>query len=80
MLSENHDLFHELPEYAGRIDHLKANDERFARLFSEYHQINGEVERIELNNEGHADFYVEDLKKKRLYLKDTLYEILRKQH
>lgn len=80
MLGENHDLFHELPEYADRIDQLKSHDDRFASLFNEYHQVNSEVERIELNNEGHSDFYVEDLKKRRLHLKDTLYAILKGQH
>ena len=32
MLGENHDLFHELPEYADRISRLRANDDQFARL------------------------------------------------
>ena len=77
MLGDNHDLFHELPEYADHINQLKVNDEHFADLYREYHQVNSEVERIEENNEGHADFYVEDLKKRRLHLKDVLYTILR---
>ena len=77
MLGDNHDLFHELPEYSDRINQLKVNDQHFADLYKEYHQVNSEVERIEENNEGHADFYVEDLKKRRLHLKDALYAILR---
>lgn len=77
MLGENHDLYHELPDYKDRIDALRAGNDRFARLFDEYHQVNREVERIEENNEGHADAYVEDLKKKRLHLKDALYALLR---
>jgi uncharacterized protein YdcH (DUF465 family) len=77
MLGENHDLFHELPEYAHRISQLRANDDQFARLLDEYHQVNQEVERIEEHNEGHADFYVEELKKQRLHLKDALYDRLR---
>lgn len=76
MLGENHDLFHELPEFVDRIDQLKTRNGQFARLFDEYHQVNREVERIEENNEGHADAYVEDLKKQRLHLKDTLFAIL----
>ncbi len=78
MLGDNHDLFHELPEYQDRISELVTNDARFARLFDEYHEINREVERIEETNEGHSDFYVEELKKKRLYLKDALYSTLRR--
>ena len=77
MLGDNHDLFHELPEYADRISRLKATHEHFARLFEDYHRVNSEVERIEENHEGHSDFYIEDLKKQRLHLKDELYAILK---
>jgi uncharacterized protein YdcH (DUF465 family) len=77
MLGDNHDLFHELPEYAERIIQLKTTDGHFAQLFAEYHRVNSEVERIEQNNEGHSDAYVIELKKKRLYLKDALYAMLR---
>lgn len=76
MLGENHDLFHELPEFVDRIDQLKTRNGQFAQLFDEYHQVNREVERIEENNEGHSDTYVEDLKKQSLHLKDTLFVIL----
>jgi uncharacterized protein YdcH (DUF465 family) len=77
MLGENHDLFHELPEYVNRINQLKVSNGSFAKLFEEYHQVNSEVERIEENNEGHSDAYVLDLKKRRLHLKDALYTMLR---
>lgn len=77
MLGDNHDLFHELPEYSDRINQLKLNNEHFADLYRKYHEVNSEVERIEENNEGHSDFYVEDLKKRRLHLKDALYSLLK---
>ncbi|PIE83365.1 MAG: GTP-binding protein [Candidatus Contendobacter odensis] len=77
MLGESHDLFHEFPEYKNRIAELKAEDSRFAQLYDEYHQINDEVERTELQIENHSDFYTEDLKKQRLHLKDEIYAILR---
>ena len=47
---ESHDLFHEFPEYKDRIAELKAADSRFAELYDEYHVVNGEVERIELQS------------------------------
>lgn len=77
MLGESHDLFHEFPEYRDRIAELKAADLRFAKLFDEYHAINDEVERIELQLETPSDFYTESLKKQRLHLKDEIYTILR---
>lgn len=78
MIGENHDLFHELPEYKEHIANLKATDPLFSSLYDDYHVVNAEVERIELQIETPSDVYTEDLKKKRLHLKDELYAILRK--
>jgi uncharacterized protein YdcH (DUF465 family) len=77
MLGESHDLFHEFPEYKDRIAELKAADPRFAGLYEEYHRVNDEVERIELQIETPSDMYTETLKKRRLHLKDEIYAILR---
>lgn len=73
MLGESHDLFHEFPEYQNRIAELKAADPHFTELYDEYHTVNDEVERIELQIETPSDFYTETLKKKRLHLKDEIY-------
>lgn len=78
MLGESHDLFHEFPEYKDRISDLKSADPKFAQLYDEYHTVNDEVERIELEIETPSDMYTETLKKKRLHLKDEIYAILRK--
>lgn len=78
MLGENHDLFHELPEYQARIADLKTADPQFLKLYDDYHTVNAEVERIELQIETPSDAYTETLKKRRLHLKDELYALLRK--
>jgi uncharacterized protein YdcH (DUF465 family) len=78
MLGESHDLFHEFPEYQDRIAELKDTDPGFAHLYEEYHAVNNEVERIELQIETPSDIYTETLKKKRLHLKDEIYAILRR--
>jgi len=77
MLGESHDLFHEFPEYKDNLAALKAADARFAQLYDEYHVVNDEVERIELQIETPSDVYTETLKKRRLHLKDEIYAILR---
>jgi len=76
MLGEKHDLHHEFPEYEQLIHDLKMNNAHFARLFGDYHEVEHEVRRIEEGVEVRADHYVEDLKKKRLLLKDQLYHML----
>lgn len=74
---DQHDLHHEFPEYQDRIHTLKVSNGHFARLFDEYHDVNRHVVRVEVNAELATDFELEDLKKRRLKLKDELYEILR---
>nr|WP_319386648.1 YdcH family protein [uncultured Roseibium sp.] len=71
-----HELHEEFPEAADAIHTLKANDAHFSRLADEYHTINREVHRIETNVEPAADEVLEDLKKKRLHLKDQIAAML----
>ncbi len=78
MTIEKHDLVHELPEYRDLIHELKMQDNHFARLFDEYHETDHEIHRIETNAEITSDEYLEELKIKRLRLKDELFEIIKK--
>jgi uncharacterized protein len=78
MLSDHHDLAHELPEFKDQIHNLKMNDAHFARLFEQYDEINKEVLRIEKEVEAASDERLEDLKKQRLSLKDEMVEMLQK--
>jgi uncharacterized protein YdcH (DUF465 family) len=77
MLGEKHDLIYEFPEYRERINELKATNAEFAEKFAQYHELEHEIHRIEVADEAHSDFYMEDLKKRRLLLKDELYDMLR---
>ena len=73
---EKHDLIHELPEHRERIHELKMNNRHFAKIFDEYHEIDHEIHRIEEGIETPSDDYVEELKKKRLHMKDELFSML----
>lgn len=74
---EHHDLHHEFPEFKEAIHTLKISNNRFARLFDEYHVATSEVEKLEGAGVPVADAAFEALKKTRLKLKDELYAILR---
>ncbi|HUV22854.1 MAG TPA: YdcH family protein [Gammaproteobacteria bacterium] len=76
MLSEKHDLVHELPEHRDTIHKLKTTNNHFARLFDEYHQVDHEVRRIETGIENTSDEYLDERKKVRLNLKDELYRMI----
>ena len=76
MSIEKHDLLHEFPEHRDRIHELKTGNQHFARLFSEYHDVDHEVRRIEEGVENTSDAYLEGRKLRRLHLKDELYSMI----
>ncbi|WP_442756015.1 YdcH family protein [Methylocystis sp. JAN1] len=67
-----HELHEEFPEFAEAIHNLKAGNARFARIAEEYHTLNRAIHRMEANIEPADDATIEDLKKKRLSLKDEI--------
>jgi uncharacterized protein YdcH (DUF465 family) len=79
LMIEKHDLLHELPEHKDAIHHLKMHNNHFAKLFEEYHNIDHEIKRIEIELEPSSDVYLEDKKKNRLHLKDELYKMILKE-
>ena len=76
MLGEKHDLAHELPEFKEKIHELKISNRHFQKLFDEYDEIDHQIRRCEAEIEVHADEFVEELKKRRLALKDELFHML----
>lgn len=77
MFGEDHDLPHEFPEHILRIHELKMRNAHFARLFEEYHGVDREIRRIEQQVTPVSAAHAEDLKKRRLRLKDELYAMIR---
>ena len=77
MQHEHHDLIHEFPEYREEIHNLKTTNETFRELFDSYHKIDREVYRVENHIEPRSDVALEELKKRRLAIKDELFRILR---
>ncbi|HUS52824.1 MAG TPA: DUF465 domain-containing protein [Thermohalobaculum sp.] len=71
---------HELPEaFPDKIDvmhELRASDAHFSRLSDQYHVINREIHRAETDVEPMSDFYLEDMKKRRLALLDEIAAII----
>jgi hypothetical protein len=74
---EHHPLVKEFPEYKDKIHELKTSNSHFRKLFDEYDEIDKEVLRSEELIETHSDEFVEELKKKRLSLKDQLFDMLK---
>lgn len=72
-----HELREDFPEFEKQIHELKETDQHFKRLAGDYHSINREIHRIEIGDEHVSQFDEEDLRKKRMLLKDEIYTLLK---
>ena len=72
-----HELREDFPEYVDKIHDLKISNNHFAKLATEYHEVNREIHRIEVGEEHVSQFAEEDLRKKRMALKDEIYSMLK---
>lgn len=77
MLEDIHDLVHELPEYMERIQKLRMEDAHFEKLNDEYNELDQKILKMEEGYETPSDDYLEELKKKRLHMKDRLLVMIR---
>jgi hypothetical protein len=73
---DQHELMHDFPQYRDKILALKSGNAHFAKLFDEYQNMTHEVEDIEIEGIPMGDVAFEELKKKRIRLKDELYAML----
>jgi hypothetical protein len=76
MPGEPHDLLHEFPEYAEKIAEMRENNQVFHNLMDEYDWLDAHIRSLEELNTPVSDFHIEEMKKRRLLLKDRLYAIL----
>ncbi len=72
----HHSLYDDFPEYHDRINQLKLENEKFARLATEYHQLDHSVRGLESRDVPTSDQHFEELKIRRVHLKDELYQML----
>lgn len=71
-----HELAEEFPEFVEKMHELKTGNTHFARLFDDYHEVNRAIHRAETDVEPADDFHQEEMRKKRLALKDQIYAML----
>jgi len=66
------------PEYRDLITRLKTQDDHFARLFHKHNELDQQIRNMEAGIVPANGVSIENLKKEKLQLKDSLYQILRK--
>ena len=72
----NHDIAHEFPEHLDKMRALKSSDAHFAKLFHKFDEDNHAIKSYETGGAVITDEALEVLKKKRLNLKDQIYQRL----
>jgi uncharacterized protein len=77
MVQDNHPLSHDFPEFKDKIHQLKMSNNHFARLHTEYEEVDKAVVRLETGVEHSSDAELEAKKLKRVHLKDELYALLK---
>lgn len=77
MYGSRHDLVREFPEFERKITTLKSRNPDFSRLLAEYDGTDKKIYGIEQQMRPVSDAYVGALKRRRLVLKDRLFEILK---
>ena len=71
-----HELSEEFPDKTDRIHDLKTTNAHFARLADEYHTINRQIHRIETRVEPASDDIEQELRRKRVHLKDEIAQMI----
>jgi uncharacterized protein YdcH (DUF465 family) len=66
------------PEFRDLISTLKTEDAHFARLFQRHNDLDQQIKNMEAGLLRADGVTIENLKKEKLHLKDTLYGVLKK--
>jgi uncharacterized protein len=69
-------LDEDFPDMAERMHALKTSNNRFARLLEEYNDLNREIHRAETRVEPTSEDVEEELKRRRVRLKDEIAQML----
>lgn len=73
---DNHSLLTEFPDKAEKIHELKISDAHFKKLFDAYHEVDHDIHRIETDTTPSSDAHLNELRIKRVSLKDDLAKYL----
>jgi uncharacterized protein YdcH (DUF465 family) len=76
MFNESHHFVEEFPEFKENIHQLKLSNRHFKKMLEDYEDVEKKIHGIEQEFRAVSDEYSEELKKKRVKLKDKLYAIL----
>lgn len=65
------------PEYRELIQRLRQDSPHFAQIFDEHEELNRNISKLELNPVNQINDELDIYKRKKLKLKDEIYQLLR---
>ncbi|MBU2754209.1 DUF465 domain-containing protein [Acidithiobacillus sp. CV18-2] len=77
MEAEHQDLLSEFPELTEKMQALREESPHFEKLLNEFRSVTLEIEHIERSDAASGSTSLEELKKKRLAIKDEVYQMAR---
>ncbi|WP_076415625.1 YdcH family protein [Shewanella sp. UCD-KL12] len=66
------------PEYRELITKLKSNDSHFLKAFNKHNALDHEIKELELHSACDSNNQIQELKMKKLHLKEEIFSILQK--
>ncbi len=69
-------LTESFPNLKPAFYHLKANDQNFQQLLKQYKELDSLVHQVDHQQQSMHDLELEKIKKQRVALKDTLYNLM----
>jgi uncharacterized protein len=76
MSNTPNDLAEDFPDRIDRIRQLKTSNNHFSRLYDEYNELKRTIHRVETRVEPTTEDVEEDLKRRRVQLKDEIAAML----
>ena len=74
---DKHDILHEFPELKEKVHALKISNQHFRKMFDDYHEIDHEIRNIETGSAFAKDEHLNELRHKRVHLKDSIFGMLK---
>jgi hypothetical protein len=73
---QKHSIVQEFPAFQDKIHELKMSDTHFRKMFNDYHDVDHQIHSIETGAQPTTDEHLNELRLKRVHLKDRIFSYL----
>lgn len=73
-------LIESFPELSDAFNHLKINDPHFKTILKQYEELDNQINHIDNGGQAIEPLHFDEIKKKRVFFKDQVYQHMTKYH